>query len=374
MLHTTHLLTGATGFVGSALLLELLSRTDDPIVAIVRPSAEQSPERRLHETLEAVAAGFGLDDGWRSGLGRVRAVAGDISAPGCGVEETLPAARWVVWHAAASLQYQDRHREQIERTNIEGTRNTLALAQALGAEVFHHVSTAYVAGRRTGLVTADPGDVGLVNNHYERSKVIAEELVLASGLRARIVRPGIVIGHSRTMYALNYNGLYGFLRGLIKFRDVLERTQSGLSTRTVMQLRCDVEGDLGLVTVDEVAREAVLLWQRGAPPGIYHITNPTPPNVAETIRTLFELARLPSPALVTDESGYSTFDRKLSERLEFYRSYLVNPKQFCRASVEAVLGDESSAGVLLPPEQILTYCRGYAAQVEAERADVPVFR
>ncbi len=374
MLDTAHLLTGATGFVGSALLLELLSRTDDPIVAIVRPSAEQTPERRLHDTLEAVAEGFGLDDAWRSRLGRVRVVAGDICAPGCGVEEALPAARWVVWHAAASLQYQDRHREQIERTNIEGTRNALALAQTLGAEVFHHVSTAYVAGRRTGHVPPEPGDVALVNNHYERSKVIAEELVMASGLRALVIRPGIVIGHSRTMYALNYNGLYGFLRGVIKFRDVLDRTQPGLSTRTVMQIRCDVEGDLGLVTVDEVAREAVLLSQRGAPPGIYHITNPTPPNVAETIHTLFALARLPSPALVTDESGFSTFDRKLSERLEFYRSYLVNPKRFCRASVREVLGDEASVGVLLPPEQVLTFCRGYAAQVESERADVPVFR
>ena len=374
MSKTTHLLTGATGFVGSALLLELLQRTDDPIVALVRPSPGQSPETRLHDTLDAVAQGFDLKNGWRSQLGRLSVVAGDISAPGCGLEVSLPAARWVVWHAAASLQYQDRHREQIERTNIDGTRNTLTLARSLGAVAFHHVSTAYVAGRRAGLVPPEPGDVELVNNHYERSKVVAEQLVMESGLRVRIFRPGIVIGHSRTMYALNYNGLYGFLRGLIKFRDVLDRTQPGLSARTVMQMRCDERGDLGLVTVDEVAREAVLLAQRDVPPGIYHITNPTPPNVAETVQTLFDLARLPRPTLVTDETGFSTLDRKLSERLEFYRSYLVNPKRFCRSSVEACLGDEASTGVLLPPEQLLTFCRGYAAQVEAERADVPVFR
>ena len=371
---TTHMLTGATGFVGSAILLELLLRTNDPIVAIVRASSGQTPERRLHDTLEAVAQGFGLDETWRSQLGRLRVVAGDITAPGCGVEETLPAARWVVWHAAASLQYQDRHREQIERTNIEGTRNTLALASALGAELFHHVSTAYVAGRRIGLVAPVPGDLTLVNNHYERSKVIGEQLVMASGHRYRIFRPGIVIGHSRTKYALNYNGMYGFLRGLIKFRDVLDRTQPGLSTRTVVQMRCDEVGELGLVTVDEVAREVVLLAQRDAPVGIYHITNPTAPNVAETLRALFDLARLPRPTFVNDEAGYSTLDRKLSERLEFYRSYLVNPKQFCRASVQSVLGEESSPGLALPPEQIHTFGQGYAAQVEAERVDVPVSR
>lgn len=374
MPRVTHLITGATGFVGSAILLELLQRTEDPIVALVRPTASQTAEQRLHETLEAVAAGFALDEGWRSGLGRVRAVAGDICAPGCGVEETLPAARWVVWHAAASLQFQDRHREHIDRTNVEGTRNVLSLARALEATDFHHVSTAYVVGRRAGLMAPEVCDVESVNNHYERSKVIAEQLVLTSGLRSRIFRPGIVIGHSRTQYALNYNGMYGFLRGLIKFRDVLDRTQPGLSTRTLVQIRCDEEGDLGLVTVDEVAREAVLLALRDAPPGIYNLTNPTPPNVAETVRTLFEVARLPSPALVTDESNFSTFDRKLSERLEFYRSYLINPKRFCRASVEAVLGEASSPGVLLPPPQIHTFSRGYAAQVEAERVDVPVAR
>ena len=83
---TTHMLTGATGFVGSAILLELLLRTNDPIVALVRASTGQTPERRLHDTLEAVAQGFGLDETWRSQLGRLRVVAGDITAPGCGVE------------------------------------------------------------------------------------------------------------------------------------------------------------------------------------------------------------------------------------------------------------------------------------------------
>ena len=77
---------------------------------------------------------------------------------------------------------------------------------------------------------------------------------------------------------------------------------------------------------------------------------------------------------MNDETGYSTLDRKLSERLEFYRSYLVNPKQFCRASVQDVLGEESSPGLALPPEQIHTFGKGYAAQVEAERVDVPVSR
>lgn len=371
----THLITGATGFVGSAILLELLARTGDPIVAIVRPSAEQTPESRLWATLGSVAAGFDLGDGWReAAAARLTVVAGDISEPLCGVTTPLPEGRWVMWHCAASLQYQDRHREQIERTNVDGTTNTLALATSLGVEVFHHVSTAYVAGHRTGLVAPEPGDVATVNNHYERSKVIAEQLVMASGLRARILRPGIVIGHSRTLHALNFNGMYGFVRGLIKFRDVLDRTQPGLSARSRVQVHSDEAGTIGFVTVDEVAREAVLLAVRDAPAGIYHLTNPTPPTVGEALRATFDVARLPHPILVTDTSSMTTLDRKLAERVDFYRSYLINPKVFCRASVAAVLGDDASAGVSMSPERVRAFCAWYAEQVEAERADAPVMR
>ncbi|WP_437900207.1 SDR family oxidoreductase [Sorangium sp. So ce124] len=40
-----HLVTGATGFIGGALVLELLRRTDDDIVAMVRPGDTGAVER-----------------------------------------------------------------------------------------------------------------------------------------------------------------------------------------------------------------------------------------------------------------------------------------------------------------------------------------
>ncbi len=38
---TRHLVTGATGVVGGALVLELLRRTDDVVLALVRPGAAE---------------------------------------------------------------------------------------------------------------------------------------------------------------------------------------------------------------------------------------------------------------------------------------------------------------------------------------------
>ena len=45
-----HIVTGGTGFIGSALILELLQRTSARVVALVRPD-ERGATRRLHEEL-----------------------------------------------------------------------------------------------------------------------------------------------------------------------------------------------------------------------------------------------------------------------------------------------------------------------------------
>ena len=54
------------------------------------------------------------------------------------------------WHFAATLAYESRNREMIFRRNLEGTKHVLELAQRLGAKRFIYVSTAFVAGKRSG--------------------------------------------------------------------------------------------------------------------------------------------------------------------------------------------------------------------------------
>src|SRR6476661_595115 len=118
-----HFVTGATGFLGAMLDLELLRRTDDDIVALVRPGDVGAVERfrqsihhaaRLYEATDVLAE-----------LGRCRVVAGDVVERDCGIREPIGVRISQVWHAAASLQYENRHVDNIRATNVEGTRRVL---------------------------------------------------------------------------------------------------------------------------------------------------------------------------------------------------------------------------------------------------------
>lgn len=369
------MVTGATGFVGSAIILELLVRSDARIVGIVRGQPEQSPSQRLRHTLHMLVDAYGYRQETHQLVDeRVSAWAGDVWEPRCGVTERGTERVTELWHCAASLQYMDRHKSLIERTNVEGTRHAVELARFVDAPMLNMVSTAYVVGDRCGHLAPELGDHARVNNHYEHSKVSAERIVIESELPVRVMRPGIVIGHSETRHALNYNGMYGFLRGLMKFRGALERTQPGLAQQLQVKVRADREALIGLVPVDSVAQDAVGLSLCNAPPGIYHVTNGTPPSVSDAIDTCFRVAGLRSPLLVSDTEELGALDHKLQKRIDFYKSYLVNPKHFDRSSTDRLLGESASKGCALPVERLTSFCTWYRDVMEREQAERPVMR
>lgn len=372
------MITGATGFVGSAIILELLHA--DPhaqILALVRAEHDEAARVRLHDVLERAARLLGLapfDDGHRE---RCHAVSGDVEQPLCGVQPSSPlASRWAgaeLWHCAASIEFKPRYAAEVTRTNVEGTRHALALAHALGVHTFDMVSTAYVAGTRTGTILEAPVDAATFegNNHYERSKVAAEGLVLAAGLRARILRPSIVIGSSRTLAALNYSGLYGFTRALYKFRQLMERTQAQLMDTLEMRLLTDVDGTLDLVPVDFVARDAVGLSQAHAAPGVYHLAGVARLPTVRVIEEAFGAAGLRAPVFVRDRAELTWLDRKLDEGVSIYSAYLFGDKRFDRTAVDRWLPHPAGAGYSLPIHELRRFCDHYVTTELATRAPLP---
>jgi nucleoside-diphosphate-sugar epimerase len=332
----THLVTGATGLVGGALILELLDNTDDAIVALVRPGADGDAQARLMSSLREAVAVYGRNPALIP-FHRVRALAGDIARPGCGIGEP-PVRAHVMWHAAASLRYEDRHAVEIFRINVEGTRNALDLARRAGATHFNMISTAFVSGAATGRLMEVAYEGGGINQ-YQKSKIAAEALVLGcDDFVVRLLRPSVVVGHSRTLAVTTFSGLYGFAKCMAAARDMLEREQPGLSRRRRLRICADPSVPIDFIPVDELAAQAVHIGLRDDAAGVYNLTHADAPTIGETLRGIAMALGMALPEFVADEAALDPLERKFCRRTDYYNHYLRTPRQYDRTRADAALG------------------------------------
>jgi len=145
------LVTGVTGFVGEALLHLLLTEVPGvTIAALVRPKGETSGQARMHELLgKSIFADACESAGGAQALlaERIEVVEGDLDE----IPE-LPRDIDAVVHCAGDVSF-DAPVDEAFRTNVVGTRALLERVVEIGPHVHYvHISTAYVAGRRRGII------------------------------------------------------------------------------------------------------------------------------------------------------------------------------------------------------------------------------
>lgn len=342
----TCLLTGATGFLGSNLAMELLASGRERVHCLVRPAGDV--DRRLRDAVEDSARAAGRLDEIAGLLDRLVAVPGDLVEPGLGLDDTwsrLLRADAIdeCWHAAASLRYEDRHRDEIMTTNVDGTRNVIEAAAELGVGTLNHISTAYVAGVRTGEVEEAPYEPTFApNNWYEASKRLGEDLVVerSGGFdEVRIIRPSIVVGNISTLRSTSTSGYYGFLTGLSTFCRLVERDNPRYLDEEHVRLFLEPTSSLDLVPVDLLVTESVTLAD-GAHPEVplssgdvayFHVTNPFPITLERArVGPESSIDRL-RIQVVEDRDHLGPLDALLDDALDFYRPYLRNDKRFVRS-------------------------------------------
>ena len=329
------LLTGATGFVGTEVAQRLLDRTDLALVALVQAASDDEARgmaRRTWYGRTRLMAALG---------GRVEVVAGDVTQPLLGLDPDVYAAliRRLshVVHAAANVRF-DSSLDDLRRTNVLGTANVLTLARAAhadhGLERALHVSTAYVAGRRTGEIgEEDLSDRSGFDNDYERTKYEAERLVreAAMDLPVTVARPGMIVGDSRTGEIATFNTFYVLLRRYL--------THPTHFVPVSRKLRVNI------VPVDHVADAIVqLLMDPRAEGRTVHLTAPREslPTAAELVRAVRTWARaelgirLPKPVLVPFPRV--PWPRRAGDRLDVLLPYLRERRTFRRDDADRLLG------------------------------------
>jgi fatty acyl-CoA reductase len=161
------LLTGGTGFLGTALVEKILRSLPElgRLYLLIRASREKSAASRFEKDVLGSAAFSRLreergDDFDDYVAEKVRVLEGDVHAPSLGLKEEdlseLSREVDVVIHAAASVVF-DAPLDAAMGSNVRGTLGLLRLARDWEKRpLFVHVSTAYVSGTQGGLVREVP--------------------------------------------------------------------------------------------------------------------------------------------------------------------------------------------------------------------------
>ena len=201
---STHLLTGFPGFIGRRLAASLLQRDSEARIVAVVEGRMMEPARRAAAEIDAE---------------RIELLTGDISQRRLGLGEDdygRLAAEVAIVHHLAAIYDLAVPEEIAQRVNVEGTGNVLDLCRdAENLRRLNYVSTAYVAGTRTGVAYEHELNLGQgFKNHYESTKFQAEVWVreMIDRIPTTIFRPAIVVGDSKTGETQKFDGPYYVLR------------------------------------------------------------------------------------------------------------------------------------------------------------------
>ncbi|MFE6751099.1 thioester reductase domain-containing protein [Kitasatospora purpeofusca] len=218
------LLTGATGFLGSHLLLDLLRAGDAHVVCLVRAADDAAAEQRLAEALA------GYDQPWSFEVRRrVTVLAADIRQPRLGLSEE----RWEelardvdsIVNVAAAVDFL-RGYPSLRQTNVLGPLLLAELAMTGRPKPLHHVSSVAVFNE-VGIEKMGEDDpvahIDRLFAGYDKSKWAAEAVLRRArehGLTVTFLRPGAIGGHTRTGVYNPADLSTGLIGAISRFRTV----------------------------------------------------------------------------------------------------------------------------------------------------------
>lgn len=239
------LLTGASGFVGQALIPKLLAKGHK-----VYGLSRHPPEAR--ENLIPLV--------------------GDITEPNLGLGD-VPGDIHCVHHLAGIHRLGEDRDGSIWQTNVEGTRNVIDFCERYEIPCLYFTSTAYTQGRNT----------------YEQSKAFCESMVGESRIpRVTIFKPSIIMGTPQHFYPGHFSQFITLVVKVHQRAEVVRRRIEG-SLRLpiiepVFQIRANPGGKLNLISIDDVADAMARIDK----PGTYWLTHPNPPTLAQLIEWVGE--------------------------------------------------------------------------------------
>lgn len=188
---TMVLVTGATGFLGSHLVCQLLAAGKQ-----VRACRRKTSDMR--EFTFIFSHYFGSDQAAKDALSALVWVEADVLEIDTLAQSLIGVSR--VYHCAALVSFDASDRDLLMKVNVEGTANVVNLCLIHGVKHLSYVSSIASLGRTKTGNTMDENsawEASKLNTNYAISKYKAEMEVwrgAEEGLSVIIVNPGVIIG------------------------------------------------------------------------------------------------------------------------------------------------------------------------------------
>jgi len=288
----TAIVTGANGFIGSHIVYRLLERgwrvhalgrsrgTNHWRNRVVAALQEVGNITDFHAELHCYELDLNLSDLSLDFLFR-----SDYSA----AETTL-------FHVAGDTRFTPSDPNLQRQVNIQASANVIKALKGKIARAIH-VSTAYVAGNRIGVIREHELGCGQeFNNPYERSKFDAESMVTALcrelDVPLVITRPSIITNDRQFGRASTFTHLNALI-------EVISRLQQhyGISdgevVSTTIRLMADPEARPNLAPVDSIIPPLLEIAESSDTHGkTFHLCHPRPQTNAELVDLICEVFKV----------------------------------------------------------------------------------
>lgn len=356
------LLTGATGALGRALLVELTS-SGHHVVCLARPQGSLSANERVRKIVREMKAN----------PNRVSVVPGDVLMPRCGIrvqdKEIYRGRIDVIVHCAASISFDKKDEALTQATNVTGVQEMLALAEDLCVGNIAHVSTAYVAGNADAYTERNFYIGQQWRNPYEETKHVGEMLIKgwagsdAYNRAFTIYRPSIIVGSVLNGWTPSFDAFYGYFRILhVLAESVRKRRRENRplspdisvddSGRVTFPLVVDASmtSTLNLIPIDWLARMMAKHVTLAPVNAVVNLAHPKPQRVCDVITASLQCLRIDgvriaptrahrAAAVATHSRLAATLQRSLDAVLGRYVPYTTHEARFfMRAASERLKG------------------------------------